>query len=189
MLSLTADARSAVPPARPDPVELARLESFPASDPLGWIGATRGTPHRVAKYGKILAFRTRRAPRAPALGAVPDATPASVPNPALGLPVRIYRPSLSPLQSGLARSAWVIEFEPQQATGIDPLMGWTTSRDPLQQIRLTFPSREQAIAFSRRQGWRYTVSEPHERKLRPRLHAENLQRPWVAAEEGLVAGS
>ncbi|KZD07328.1 hypothetical protein AUP43_02035 [Oceanibaculum pacificum] len=34
---------------RPDPVDLAAFESFPASDPPAWLGITAGTPIRHAE--------------------------------------------------------------------------------------------------------------------------------------------
>lgn len=181
-------------PSRQDPVELAGQESFPASDPPAWIAAAPGVPRhadeqRAGKGAKILAFRPRRGRRPKAPKTTGFATASPVPNPAMGLPVRIYRPSSTPPQGGLGRSAWVIEFEPQQAPSIDPLMGWTSSREPLQQVRLTFPSREQAVAFAERQGWRYTASEAHGRKVRPRPYAANFRRPWSTTGEGLDVGS
>lgn len=194
MLPQICESQTAAPPDRPDPVELAGQESFPASDPPAWIGAAPGMPRRAeglraGKRGKILAFKPRQARRAQAPKATAFDMASPVPNPAMGSPVHIHRLSSTPLQAGLGRSAWVIEFEPQQAPAMEPLMGWTSSRDPLQQVRLTFPSRAQAVAFAERQGWRYTVSEPHGRKLRPRPYDANFRRPCTSTGEGLNVGS
>ncbi|MEO1542982.1 MAG: NADH dehydrogenase ubiquinone Fe-S protein 4, partial [Pseudomonadota bacterium] len=52
---------------------------------------------------------------------------------------RIYRPAKTAMQSGQARTKeWVLEHEPQSAREIEPLMGWTSSRDMAAQIRLEF---------------------------------------------------
>lgn len=86
--------------------------------------------------------------------------------------VHIYRPSRSAMQSGDANTRfWILEFEPASPPFIEPLMGWTGSADTLQQVRLKFPSLERAVAFAERQGWRYRVSKPHNRKVRPKSYA------------------
>ena len=73
----------------------------------------------------------------------------------------IYRPAKSAMTSGRAGTKrWVLEFEPQSPPFIEPLMGWTGSTDPMAQVRLTFPSRETAVAYARRQGLEYDVREP-----------------------------
>ncbi len=55
------------------------------------------------------------------------------------MPARIYRPTKSATQSGLARTKlWVLQFEQETPREIEPLMGWTSSGDMRQQIRLTF---------------------------------------------------
>src|SRR3546814_10340355 len=80
------------------------------------------------------------------------------------------------MQAGQARTKkWVLEFEPRWATEIEPLMGWTSSRDTLQQVKLTFPSKERAVAFAERRGWPYTVIEPHEPRNRPKSYADNFR--------------
>src|ERR1043165_9822101 len=62
---------------------------------------------------------------------------------------RIYRPAKNAMQSGKAKTKdWVLEFEPASARKPDPLMGWTQSSDMNGQIRLTFETREQAIAYA-----------------------------------------
>lgn len=77
-----------------------------------------------------------------------------------GVPTaRIYRPAKSAMQSAPGRNDWVLEFEPSVPKMIDPLMGWTTSRDPYAPIRLTFPDRESAIEFAQRNDWTYIVSD------------------------------
>jgi hypothetical protein len=71
----------------------------------------------------------------------------------------IYKPARSAMTSGRAwTKRWLLEFEPQSPPFIEPLMGWTGSTDPLAHMRLTFPSREAAIVFAKRQGWDYEVS-------------------------------
>src|SRR5260221_4909065 len=52
---------------------------------------------------------------------------------------RIYKPAKTAMQSGTAKTKeWVLDFEPEQAREIEPLMGWTSSADMGQQIRLRF---------------------------------------------------
>ena len=71
---------------------------------------------------------------------------------------RIYRPAKTAMQSGKAKSLnWRLEFEPASARTLDPLMGWTSSTDMNGQVRLTFDSKEEAIAYAEREGLAYTV--------------------------------
>ena len=90
--------------------------------------------------------------------------------------VRIYMPSKTATQSGRGRTqAWVLEYEIATPRRPDPLMGWTSSGDTLNQVRLTFQSREDAIAFAERKGWSYTVDEPRMRMVRPKNYADNFR--------------
>ena len=74
---------------------------------------------------------------------------------------RIYRPAKTAMQSGRGKSlSWRLEFEPAAARTIDPLMGWTSSGDMKQQIRLRFETKEEAIAYAERNGVPYRVEEP-----------------------------
>lgn len=48
---------------------------------------------------------------------------------------RIYRPSRSVMTSGKVRTkGWRLRFEPREAPFIEPLMGYTGSRDTLKQV-------------------------------------------------------
>ena len=72
----------------------------------------------------------------------------------------IYRPAKSAMTSGRGGTRrWILEFEPQSAPFIDPLMGWTGSTDPMVQVRLAFPTREAAVAYAHRQGLDYEVRD------------------------------
>lgn len=91
--------------------------------------------------------------------------------------VRIYQPAKTAMQSGRAKTHdWVLEFVSDEPKTIDGLMGWTGSRDTRNQIQLRFASKEDAVAYARRQGYSYTVDEPHERVVRPKSYAENFIR-------------
>jgi hypothetical protein len=75
----------------------------------------------------------------------------------------IYRPSKSAMTSGRANTCnWVLEFEPRSREFIEPLMGWAGGMDPLRHVRLSFPTREAAVAYARREGLPFTVHEPQE---------------------------
>ena len=89
--------------------------------------------------------------------------------------VRIYRPSKTAMQSGRAHlRRWVFEFEPGAPTIIDPLMGWTGSVDTAGQIRLSFDTKEDAVAFAERNGLAYQAVEPKERTIRIKNYADNF---------------
>ena len=89
---------------------------------------------------------------------------------------RIYKPSRSATQSGKARTLdWIIEHEPAVAREIDPLMGWTSSRDMQQQVRLSFQTKEEAIAYAERNGLPYSVIEPTEKTVPTKSYADNFR--------------
>ncbi|HVY02030.1 MAG TPA: NADH dehydrogenase ubiquinone Fe-S protein 4, partial [Caulobacterales bacterium] len=62
---------------------------------------------------------------------------------------KIYRPAKSAMQAGQAASRrWVLEFEPQAAPSADALMGWTSTTDTDGQVRIYFPTQNEAVAFA-----------------------------------------
>jgi len=73
---------------------------------------------------------------------------------------RIYKPAKTAMQSGTAKTKdWVLDYEPEQPREVEPLMGWTSSADMKQQVRLKFATKEEAIAYCEREGIPYQVSE------------------------------
>lgn len=90
---------------------------------------------------------------------------------------RIYQPTKTAMQSGRAKTrAWVLEFERARARTVDPLMGWTSSDDMLaDQVRLSFDSRAEAVAYAERHGLAYEVVEPLARQVRPKSYAANFR--------------
>jgi ETC complex I subunit conserved region len=97
---------------------------------------------------------------------------------------RIYRPTKTAMQSGKAKTTdWVLDFEPSEAKEVEPLMGWTTSGDTRQQVRLRFDTKEEAIAYCERNGVPYQVFDPKTTK-RPFISysdnfAFNRRTPWT----------
>ena len=90
---------------------------------------------------------------------------------------RIYQPARNAMQSGTAKSRqWVLEFAPEAARSIDPLMGWTSSTDMDSQVRLKFDSKEAAVEYAEHHGIEVQVFEPHKRKpiVRPGGYGENF---------------
>jgi len=92
------------------------------------------------------------------------------------MPARIYKPSKSANQSGMARTKqWLLVFEQDKAREIEPLMGWTSSGDMRQQLRLWFDTKEEAIAYAQREGIAYRIEEPKEIKRRTLSYSDNFK--------------
>jgi len=101
-----------------------------------------------------------------------------------GMQVRIFRPAKTAMQSGHAGTRrWVLEFEPQAAQRVEPLMGWTSSADTRSQLRLRFETKEEAIDYANKNGLMYVVDEPPESQPVPKAYADNFRYkrlfPWT----------
>ena len=97
---------------------------------------------------------------------------------------RIYSPAKSAMQSGTARTGhWVLEFDPAAPRKIDPLMGYTTSGDMKSQIRLTFQTREEAVAYAEKNNIAYRVQEPKAPRRQQVSYSDNFghdrRQPWT----------
>ena len=89
---------------------------------------------------------------------------------------RIFQPAKTAMQSGQAGTQhWVLEHENSAPREIDPLMGWTSSRDTKTQVRLKFPSKDAAIAYAKRNGIAYRVHEPKPRKAVRKTYSDNFK--------------
>ena len=102
----------------------------------------------------------------------------------MNMSARIFSPAKSAMQSGKAKTGyWVLEFETQRQKRIDPLMGYTTSGDTREQVRLTFATKEEAVAYAEKEGLAFRVDEPKEAKRRQISYAENFRYdrkiPWT----------
>jgi hypothetical protein len=98
--------------------------------------------------------------------------------------VRIYQPAKNAMQSGRGTTKrWLVEHEQSAPRQVEPLMGWTSSADTRQQLRLWFESREEAIAYCERENLMYIVEAPRERQVRPKAYADNFAAgrpfPWT----------
>jgi len=97
---------------------------------------------------------------------------------------RIYKPARTAMQSGTAKTKeWVLDYEPEQPRVIEPLMGWTSSGDTKQQLRLHFDTKEEAIAHCERQGIAYQVFESPPQKRARISYSDNFaftrRSPWT----------
>src|ERR1700757_3484048 len=89
---------------------------------------------------------------------------------------RIFRPAKNAMQSGRAQlRKWVLEFEPATPRRPEPLMGWASAEDTLNEVRLRFATLDEAVAFADKHGLAYTVIQPHESIEKPKSYADNFR--------------
>jgi hypothetical protein len=90
--------------------------------------------------------------------------------------VRIFQQPKSAMQSGQAGTQeWIIEWAPSDRRVQDPLMGWFGSSDTQSQVRLSFDTREAAIAYAEKHGLDYDVELPPVRIRKPKAYADNFK--------------
>lgn len=89
---------------------------------------------------------------------------------------RILRPAKTAMQSGRGQTRkWVLEYEPATPRVPEALMGWSSAGDTLNQVRLSFATLDEAIAFARKRGLDYAVIEPQQRTLKQKSYADNFR--------------
>src|ERR1700733_16293740 len=79
---------------------------------------------------------------------------------------RIFLPPKSAMQSGRAGSEWVLHYDSDTPERADRLMGWIGGGDTQAQVRLNFPTKEEAVAYAERNGIAYDLEIPRERRGR-----------------------
>ena len=87
---------------------------------------------------------------------------------------KIYIPTKTAMQSGRGKlKEWVLKFETKDPS-INPLMGWETSTDTLEEVVLKFPSKEKAIQYAKLNNISYTVIEPKKKEFVIKSYADNF---------------
>ena len=79
-------------------------------------------------------------------------------------------------QSGKANvGQWLLEYERAEPLRPDPLTGWAGSGDTNPQVRLTFDSKEAAIAYAKRHGLDYHLVPAPPVTLKIQAYADNFR--------------
>ena len=87
---------------------------------------------------------------------------------------KIYKPSKTAMQSGKKKfNKWILEFITEDP-GINPLMGWETSTDTLEEVILKFSSKEKAIEYAKKNNILYNVVEPNKKEFVIKSYADNF---------------
>ncbi len=89
---------------------------------------------------------------------------------------RIIEEQRRTTQSGKARDGrWTLEFEREQPLRPDPLTGWAGSGDTRTQVRLTFDSKDEALAYAAREGFEAHIVPAAPVKLKLQAYADNFR--------------
>jgi hypothetical protein len=98
---------------------------------------------------------------------------------------KIYQPAKNAMQSGKAKTnCWRFEYEPLAKGTPDALMGWNSMPDTRAQLKLDFPTKEEAIAYATAKHIPFEVIEPKKAVVPPKAYAENFSFTKRKAFEG-----
>jgi hypothetical protein len=88
---------------------------------------------------------------------------------------RIFRPAKTAMQSGARNRKWVLVYEPAAPRQPDPLMGWISASDTLNEVRLHFETMADAVEFATKNSIDYTVIAPQDATEKPKSYADNFR--------------
>ena len=87
---------------------------------------------------------------------------------------KIYKPSKTAMQSGTRNTKnWLLEFDTLD-TGTNPLMGWETSEDTMSEVRLEFPTKDEALNYAKKNNIDYYIVEPQKNKIIKKSYSDNF---------------
>ena len=80
------------------------------------------------------------------------------------------------MQSGMRNTKnWLLEFDTLN-TGIDPLMGWETSKDTMSEVKLEFSTKEQAENYAKKNNVDYYIAEPQKVNIIKKSYSDNFKK-------------
>ncbi len=87
---------------------------------------------------------------------------------------KIYKPSQTAMQSGKRNTKkWMLEFDTLN-TGVNPLMGWESSKDTMSEVKLEFSTKEEAINYVKKNNIDYYIVEPQKQKIIKKSYTDNF---------------
>lgn len=92
--------------------------------------------------------------------------------------VKIFNQSQGVQNGNQNTMSWKMQWEDNQTKRwTNPLMGWSSTNDPLSNTHMTmeFHSSDAAVRFCEQNGWKYTV-------VQPKPHAELVRTPKKYAD-------
>ena len=89
---------------------------------------------------------------------------------------KIYKPTKTPMQSGLGKNdKWIIEYITKNPS-INPLMGWESSTDTLSELKLEFSTKKSAVDYAKRNKIIFEIIEPKQRKILKKSYSDNFTK-------------
>ena len=87
---------------------------------------------------------------------------------------KIYKPTKTAMQAGMRNTKkWLLEFDTLD-TGVNPLMGWVSSKDTMSEVKLEFSTKEQAIDYAKKNNLDYYIVEPQKHKIIKKSYSDNF---------------
>ena len=87
---------------------------------------------------------------------------------------KIYIPSKSAMQSGKGKNdKWLLEFN-NNRTENDHLINWISSNDTQSQVKIFFNTKDEAIAYAKKNNIKFDIIEPKKSKLIIKSYADNF---------------
>ena len=87
---------------------------------------------------------------------------------------KIYKPAKTAMQSGNSKfNKWILEYTTINRV-TNPLMGWESSSNTLDEIKLEFSTKELALDYVKKNKIDYELIEPKKRKIVKKSYTDNF---------------